>query len=143
LYTDPTVSDFKTYFTRDFPFGTDPNENVLDSDVEKALLKTKVLINPELFCSQDEYTLGFLLYAAHNLVVDLRNSSQGLASAFQWLQTGKSVGSVSESLAIPQRLQENPYLAGLSKTGYGAEYLMMIYPKLTGQVFTVPGRTRP
>lgn len=141
-YVNPTVSDFKNYFTRDFPFGVDPAENVLDSDISKAIDQAEVNINGELFATQSAYSIGFNLLAAHFLVTNLRASSQGLSGQYSWLQNSRSVGSVSEGISIPERVMQNPYLAGISKTNYGAEYLMMIYPKLTGQIFSVKGGTR-
>jgi hypothetical protein len=140
-YSDPSVSDFKAFFVRDFPYGADINENVLDADISRALSESSTAINPECFSSQAAYTNGFLYLSAHNLVVNLRNSSQGLSSSFSWLRTGKSVGSVSDSFQIPDRISQNPYLSSLSKTGYGVKYLEMLIPKLSGQIFTAEGGT--
>lgn len=141
-YINPTVSEFKAYFTRDFPFGSDPTENVLDSDISKAMDQASININGELFSSQTAYSIGFNLLSAHFLVSNLRASSQGLSGQYSWLQNSRSVGSVSEGLSIPDRIMQNPYLAAISKTNYGAEYLMLIFPKLTGQIFSVKGGTR-
>lgn len=141
-YTDPSVSDFKGFFVRDFPYGSNVDQNVLDADITRALSEAGTSINPECFSSQATYTNGFLYLAAHNLVVNLRNSSQGISSSFSWLRTGKSVGSVSDSFQIPERIAQNPYLASLSKTGYGVKYLEMLIPKLSGQIFTAAGGTK-
>ena len=137
-WTNPTVSDFKTYFARDFVFGVAPN-TVTDSDVSRCIQDAAVSINTNLFQSQDAYNTGFLNLAAHNLVMNLRAASQGTQGQFPWMQTGKSVGSVSESLQIPERIMANPEFAMLTKTYYGAKYLFMILPQLTGQMFTVIG----
>lgn len=140
MFSNPTIDDFKTYFVRDFVYGID-NTTVMDSDIGKAFGQTDINMNPALFGTQANFTLGYLFLAAHYLCMDLRMSSQGVAGQFSWLQTGKSVGNVSESLAIPPRVLENPMYAYFSKTNYGAKYLQMIWPKLSGQVFTVHGRT--
>lgn len=143
MYNNPTITDFKAFFVRDFPYGTDPNENVLDQDIANAFVETGTIINPGLFGSQSAYTLGFELLAAHYLVMSLRSSSQGIAGQFSWLQSGRGVGSVSESISIPQRLLDNPEFAFLSKTNYGARYLMLILPNLTGQIYVSEGTTQP
>lgn len=141
-YTNPTVADFKNYFVRDFPYGTDPETSILNADIERAMAETEATINTGLFSSQAIYNVGYYNLTAHFLVLNIRASSQGIAGQFAWLQTSKSVGSVSESLSIPQRILDNPEYAWLTKTNYGTKYLMMILPQLTGQMFVVCGGTR-
>jgi hypothetical protein len=75
------------------------------------------------------------------LVLDLRASSQGVAGNFPWLANSKSVGSVSESVAIPDFISNNPMLAHYAKTYYGAKYISLVYPRLIGNVFSMEGRT--
>ncbi len=141
MYTDPTVADFKNYFDRDFPYSDDIALGVTDNDITKAQDQTRLIINPDLFCKQEEYTYGFELLSAHLLVLNIRQSSQGLSGQFEWVQSSKSVGSVSEGLSIPPRILENPDFAILAKTNYGAQYLFFILPRIAGQMFTVLGRT--
>lgn len=141
MFSNPTIDDFKTYFVRDFPFGTDITKNVLDQDVSRAFSSVYPSINPALFADQADYSVGFNLLAAHWLVMNLRASSQGIAGQFSWLQSSKSVGSVSESFAIPQRIMDNPAFALLTKTNYGAQYLQLILPSICGQVFIAQGDT--
>lgn len=140
-YLNPTIPDFKTYFTRDFPYNADPAEGVTDGDIGKAYGQVDVNFNPALAKDQATYTILFLLLAAHWLVVDLRMASQGVSSQYAWLVTSKSVGSVSESFQIPERIAANPELAMLTQTGYGAKFLQLILPQLAGQVFIAYGRT--
>lgn len=142
-YNAPTIENFKAYFFRDFPYGTDPNTSVLDADISKAFGQTNVNINQALFSSQEDFNIGYLLLAAHWLVIDLRMSSQGLSGAYSWVTTSKSVGSVSESFQIPERILENPEFAMLAQTNYGAKFLQLLLPRLTGQMFNVFGSTRP
>jgi hypothetical protein len=141
-YTQPTVSDFKLFFTRDFPYGV-TNQTVMDSDIFRAITQTSMDFPVTLFPDQGSYNVGFLLLSAHNLVMNLRASSQGINGQFAWLQGSRSVGSVSESISIPQRILDNPMFSYLSKTNYGTQYLMMILPLISGQVFTVEGATLP
>lgn len=139
-YTNPSVSDFKTYYVRDFPFGVDTS-HVMDSDVSNAMLEASNFINGCLFSTQSNYTLGFLRLSAHYLVMNLRASSQGIWGQYPWMTTSKSVGSVSESIQIPDRIMANPVMAMLTKSTYGAAYLFMVLPQLVGQTFSVYGGT--
>ena len=140
-FTTPSVSDFKSYFTRDFPYGTQQN-TVLDSDITKAIAEAAFNFNSSFFPTQSAYSLGFMYLAAHYLVMDLRASSQGISGNFSWLTNNKSVGSVSESFAIPESLMKSPTLAHFSKTYYGAKYLSLIYPRMIGNVFASFGDTK-
>lgn len=142
-YLNPTIVEFKSYFDRDFPFGTDPETSVLDSDIGKAYGLVNMTINPALFCNQADYTIGYLYLAAHYLCMNLMASSQGMNGQFNFLEQSKSVGSVSQSFAIPQRVLDNPDWSILLKTNYGAQYMQLILPLLCGQTFIVRGSTRP
>ena len=141
-YNNPAVADFQNFFVRDFPYGTDINNCVIDQDIANAFVYVNVNINPCLFCDQASYTLGYLLLSAHQLVLNLRASSQGLNGQYNFLQVSKGVGAVSEGTAIPQRILDNPELAMLAKTNYGAAFLQLILPQLAGQMFSVCGTTR-
>lgn len=137
-----TVAGFKTYFFRDFPYGN-TTMTVMDVDIRNALIQATCFLNKSLFCSTGTYNLNILLLAAHFLVMSLRASAQGISGTFAWMTTSKSVGSVSESYQIPDRIMENPEFAMLTKTTYGAQFLFNILPELTGQIFVVAGRTLP
>jgi hypothetical protein len=137
----PTVLDFKQYFDRDFPYGYDM-ESVRDKDITKAFNDAGVSFNEDLFADQSTYTIAFLNLSAHYLVMNLRSSSQGLTGQYAWLQSSKSVGSISESFTIPQRILDNPEFAMLTKTNYGAKYIGLMLPMLVGQIFLVEGGTQ-
>lgn len=141
-YVQPTVADFKAFFTRDFPYGA-TEDTVMDADITRAISTTAINFNEAFFGTQDTYATGFLLLAAHFLVMNLRASSQGIAGGYSWLQTSKAAGNVSEGFQIPEEILKNPVYAMLSKTNYGAQYLMLILPQMAGQVFTVCGGTQP
>lgn len=142
-FENPSVADFKAYFTRDFPYGTDPNTSVLDSDITKAFVQTNATLNPCLFGEQAVYTVAYYNLSAHYLVTNLQASSQGISGQYGFLEQSKSVGNVSQAFAIPQRILDDPYWAMLSKTNYGALYLQMVIPYLCGAIGWVPGRTLP
>ena len=142
-YSNPSVADFKAFFTRDFPYGTDPSVAILDSDITKAFTFTNVNFQPRFFADQGSYNIGYLLLSAHYLVMNLRASSQGINGQFSFLEQSKSVGSVSAGYAIPQRVLDNPDWAVLMKTNYGAQFIQLILPQLSGQIFSIHGSTRP
>lgn len=141
-YTQPQISDFKAYFTRDFIYGSDPT-TVEDSDISNAFIDATMMVNPAFFPNQAAYNVGFLWLAAHFLVTNLRASSQGAKGEFSWLISSKSVGSVSEGFTIPQSILDNPVVALISTTYYGTKYLLYILPQLIGNVFTVYGDANP
>lgn len=145
MYEIPDVDDFKYYFFRDFPYGGDDAtlDFVLDRDIQSAIVTANANINQALWDSQDSFNLGFLYLAAHYLVTQTGNSSQGLAGQYNWIQQSKSVGSVSESLGIPEHIMENPLIAMTCKTRYGAQYISMLLPRLVGNMFAVDGYTYP
>ncbi len=143
MFVLPTVAQFKTQFVRDFPYGTDPNISVLDADISNAFLFAEIAFNPNLFYKQPQQTLGFLLLAAHYMVLNLRASSQGLNGQYNWAQNSKSVNNVSEQFEIPDRIKANPDFMMLTKTQYGGQYFQLVLPQLCGLVMTVQGFTKP
>lgn len=142
-FVNPSVADFKAQFNRDFPYGTDPNVAVLDSDIAKSFQITNMNINQGLFSDQASYSVGYLYLSAHNMVMTLRSSSQGINGQFSFLNASRGAGQVNEAFSIPQRILDNPFWSVLAKTNYGIQYLMMVFPKLSGQMFTVWGPTKP
>lgn len=141
-YTIPDVAAFKAYFVRDFIYAENVS-SVMNADIQKGLDDAGVNINPSLFASQQIFNIAYLNLAAHFMVLSLSSASQGVQGRYTWLVSSKSVGNVSESYTIPQRFIDNPYLASLSKTNYGAKYLSMVLPLITGNMFTVEGGTTP
>ena len=142
-YVKPTITDFKTQFVRDFPYGTNPNTSILDQDITNAFNYTDVNFNDGLFATPESYKLGYLLLSAHYLVLNIRQSSQGLSGQFNFTQSGKGAGSVNEAFSIPQRILDNPEFAMLAKTNYGAQFLLLVLPQMSGQIFNAFGSTRP
>ena len=138
----PTVEDFKAQFTRDFPFGTS-TDTVMDADIVKAINQADFNINESLFSTQENFSLAYNYLAAHYLVLNLKNSTQGLAGVYTWLESSKSVGSVSQVHLVPPKILNNPIFAMISKTSYGAMYLELIMPKLVGNMESIGGATLP
>lgn len=140
-FTYPSVTDFKNYFVRDFPYGTDQSTSVLDSDIQSAINDALVIWNANLWGTQASFTSAYLWLSAHYLVTNLRASSQGISGQFGWLQVSRGAGGVSEGISVPPKILNNPYYSHLSKTHYGAKYLTVLWPRLLGNVISVYGGT--
>lgn len=145
MFNVPTIQDFKTLFFRDFPYGGTSGDlsTVQDQDILIAINDAAINFNQCFFSNQNDFNTGYLLLTAHFLVTNLRNSSQGINGQYPWLQSSKGAGSVSESFSIPQRILDNPEFSMLTKTNYGAKFLFLILPQLSGQIMTVAARTNP
>ncbi len=142
-FSNPSVDDFKNQFFRDFPYGTDPETAILDQDITRAFTFTNINVNQALFGDQASFNIGYLLLAAHYLVMNIRASSQGINGQFNFLQQNKSAAQIAEAFAIPERVLANPDWAILCKTNYGAQFLQLVIPQLAGQMYVVYGSTRP
>jgi hypothetical protein len=114
---------------------------VLDADIEKAFTEAQVNFNQSLFGSDANIQLAYLYLTAHFLVVDLRRSSQGVNSKGDYSASSQSVGSVSESLHIPDKMANNPIFQLYTTTGYGMKYLNLVLPRLVGNVGVIRGNT--
>lgn len=143
MFNNPSVQDFKDQFPRDFPYGTDPNTSVLDSDIAYAFQLVNFNINQCLFPDQGTYTVAYNLLAAHYLTMNIRSSSQGINGQFAFPVNSKAVGSVSESFTIPATFSDNAYMMMLTKTNYGAMYLQLLLPQLIAPMGIAYGTTLP
>ena len=121
----------------------DIEDYILDEDLDKAFLEAKVLHNEALFCTPEENCMGFLYLAAHYLVNDIKAAVSGLCGQSSFPVSSRTVGSVSESYAIPDSYAKNPQFSFLTESPYGKKYLSMILPKLIGNVTAVHGATQP
>lgn len=139
-----TVAEFKTWFSRDFPYSEDGDlTGVTTHDIQKAFAEAWMNFNSSFFETEDDKKLGFLYLSAHYLVIDLQNSSQGINGKYEGLMTNKSVGSVSVGYTIPNWVTDHPIYSLLSQTKYGLKYLSLIIPMLVGNVVAVKGITHP
>jgi hypothetical protein len=142
----PAVSDFKARFTRDFQYSPGADQ-IVDADIQNALNDAVSLFNQSLWSSATETTTAFLFLAAHMLVMNLRpaggpmavNVGKGARSGGGGVVLSKSVGSVSLTYAIPQRIQNSPILGPFMRTDYGQRYLQMLAPRLVGNVAVAAG----
>ena len=114
---------------------------IQDSDIMRAFKEAKVNFNAGLFGDDDTIKMVFLYLAAHYLVIDLNNAMNPLAMGFMGFTQSKSVGSVSESFALPDFVTRNAALSQYMQTGYGAKYVSLIYPYLIGNVLLIKGKT--
>lgn len=116
---------------------------VQDDDITRAFAEADIAFNQSLFGTDAQITLGFLYLAAHFLCNDLKAAFGGVNGTGAFPMSGRSVGSVSESYSIPIAYSENPIFAMYTQTSYGMKYLMLILPRLTGNVVAVDGGTHP
>lgn len=119
------------------------NTNILnytqDSDIENAMREAAINFNEGLFADDTTAVFVFLHLVAYYLTVDFQNAAG--ASTGGGLVQSKSVGSVSESYAIPQWMLANPVYGMYAQNGYGRKYLSLIQPRISGNVFVVKGAT--
>ncbi len=118
-------------------------QKVTDTDIAKAMLEARQNFNRAIMGDKADTDLCFLYLTAHYLCMDLRGAMQGIWSQYNWGTQSKSVGNVSESYAIPDAVKNNPALMYYTTTSYGAKYLSLIWPRLIGNVFWVPGASLP
>ena len=139
-----TVAEFKTWFSRDFPYSDDGDlTGVTSADIQKAFAEANMNFNPSLFDTEENLKLGFLYLAAHYLCIDLQNSAQGINGKYEGLMSSKSVGSVSVGYTIPNWVTEHPIYSLLTQTRYGMKFLSLIIPLLIGNIRAVKGATHP
>jgi hypothetical protein len=105
-----------------------------DNDIINAMAEARANFNETLY--GDNTKLAFLYLTAYYLTVDFQNAMG--ANNIGVVQS-KSVGSVSESYAIPQWVVNNPILSAYASNGYGRKYLSIIRPYLVGNVMFFKG----
>jgi hypothetical protein len=142
-YTNPTGGQFIAQFQGDFPYTNDAGTltGVNNTDINTALLLMSYNINQGLFPDQTAYTLYSLYLAAHYLVLNIRQRTQGWTGNYPWMESSKGVGPASQSFALPEELTKNPSYAHLGKTYYGVQYFMFVYPFLKANCFALFSRT--
>lgn len=146
-----TLDDFKGWFTRDFryktPLGSDEPldecnpDLVTDADLTRAFTEAGINFNEALFSTDDSLIVTFYYLAAHFLVNDFQAAIGGLDAAGYYPVASRSVGSVSESYAIPDWMLRDPVLGAYATTRYGQKYLALIKPLMIGNVAVYQGLT--
>lgn len=143
MWEEPSVSEFKDFFERDFNFApsTDPDnlEYVTDKDITRAINEALINFNTELFGDDDQITNVFMYLAAYHLVRNITNSAKGLSSQSKFPISSNNVGSVSVSFQIPDKYSKDPYLNSFTQNGYGMRYLELTLPYLVGNVTVADG----
>lgn len=100
---------------------------VTNEDIQKAM--SQAIVGAKIYGDDCNQSVNIYLHLiAYYLVVDLKNSSQGINSSFIGTLSGKHVGDVSESYAIPQWMQSDPMYSMYGQNGYGLKYLSLIAP---------------
>lgn len=157
-----TIADFKATFRRGFRYSDGP-DGVMDADITDAIARAIPVFNPCLFDTADGKT-AFLLAVAHFVVIGIQ-AAGGLypqlpgpagaaqapgASADATENTGSGVigSKTSEKITIQyaglEKLMDRyPTLAPFRQTDFGAQYAMLVAPRLMGRVTLVPGPTAP
>lgn len=157
-----TVADFKATFKRGFKYSDGP-DGVMDADIQTAIGRAVTLYNPALFNATEAKDV-FLLAVAHFVVVGIQ-AAGGLypmfpgtagamgapgASADATKNTGSGVigQKMSEKITIQyagleELMKRYPTLAAFRQTDFGAQYAMIVGPRLMGRVNVVPGASAP
>ena len=110
-----------------------------DSDIINAIAEAEVNFNEGLFANKSTAKLVFLYLVAYYLTIDFQNAMAAMGGG--GIVQSKSVGSVSESYAIPQWMLNNPSFSMYAQNGYGRKYLSLIRPYLLGNIILSKGRT--
>jgi len=119
-------------------------EKVTDYDIARAFVSAMQFnFNTGLFSTQAAYTQAANLLSAHYLCETIIAGTTGLNGKAEWLTKAKTVGNVSEDFDIPPRILNSPYLAKLSKTTYGAQFLELVSPQLIANFQTFYRQTLP
>lgn len=135
-----TVQEFKAQFDRDqFSFGT-VVPDIRDSDIAKALTEAEAVFNGDIYPTEAICKLALSYLTAHFLQLDAGAGETNGQAVYN--QTSRSVGSVSESVQVPDWMQEGEF-AFYSTTYYGQKWLILSRPYLVGAVYSVPGATQP
>lgn len=142
-----SVSEFKTYYDRDFIYGTEIDK-VRDKDIQAALDNAAMLQNSSIWDSAANAKTAFYLLTAHCLckIVDSGgglDQGRGLRSTGKSPIASKGVGGMNISYSLPADLAENPILNDLMTTGYGKMYLQLLTPRLVGNMVSIQGGTNP
>ena len=137
--TPLTVTQFQTYFARNFVYGT-VLPAVLDGDITNAINEAMLVFNPDIYPDDNTATTAALYLSAHFLQTALDMAdSQGQPDA---IENSRSANGVSQSLVVPDWMQEGE-LAMYATTGYGRRWLLITKQFVDGAVFVIGGAVQP
>lgn len=153
------VSDFKAWFKqRGFNFGDGPGA-VTDQDITQAILLATTLYNPDLFNSVEAPAI-FMLAVAHFVVVGIQAcgglfpyrpespAAAGGPDATQNSGSGVIASKTSEKISITyagleKLIETYPSLANFRQTDFGAQYAMIVGPRLKCRIGIVSNPNAP
>lgn len=145
-----TVAEFKDQFDRDFIYGTGLN-SVRDKDITRAQTEALTLFNPCLWPTE-LVKMAYNYVTAHMLVTAVQaagglsgvNKNQGTQNRGGGVIASKSVGGVSVNYAgLETWVAKFPALSDFLRTDYGAKYLLLLKPRLVGNLSVVAGPKYP
>lgn len=153
-----TIADFKAKFQRGFNYTAGP-DGVMDSDIQTGIDSALSVYNPHLFNSVEAKGI-FLLAAAHFVVLGIQaagglypsvpGSPLGEGGPTATDNTGSGVigSKTSEKITIQyaglDKLMETyPTLAPFRQTDFGAQYAMLVAPRLRCRLGIVPNPAPP
>lgn len=150
----PNVANFKAQFNREFIYGASL-DTVQDNDIQRAINETSIAFNPCLWDgttplgTTTELNIAYLYLSAHYLTLNIQGAGglsavprgRGVKSAGGGSIQTKSVGSVSVAYAISEDIAKSPILGQYMRTDFGQKYLMLITPRLVGNVGIVSGQS--
>lgn len=133
-----TIVDFQIMFDRgQFTF-SEVLPDVRDKDITEAIAEANCVFNQDLYPDDDICTKALLYLTAHFLKLDIDMAdSEGQTSL---LQSSRSVGSISESVAIPEWMLQGDF-AQYTTTAYGVKFITISKPYMDGAVYSVSGGT--
>lgn len=114
---------------------------ITDEDIQKAMSQALLNANERFGVDDEDKITIFLHLVAFYLVMDIKNSSQGINSSYSGLVASKSVGDVSESYNFPNWVMTNPNFSIFLQNGYGMKYLSLILPYISTTILFAPGRS--
>ena len=122
------------------------NNYISDDDITRAFLEASVNFNESLFEgdtpteTENIQLMLFYYLTAHYVCIDANNTNNGINFGYMGIAQSRSVGSVSESYAIPKWIYDDPLLGQYALTGYGLKYLSLLMPYLVGNIIFVEGK---
>jgi hypothetical protein len=143
--TTITVEEFKTRFAKNFTFGTEIDQ-VSDTNIQNAINDAYCVFNNSLYpvaSTENPVDIGLqaLNYlVAHFLTLDMDTLQMGAQAIY--LQSSRSVNGMSESLIIPDWIQ-NTDLMPYATTSWGLKFLTITRPYLIGVCYSIEGYTVP
>ena len=140
-YAAPTY--IRVYISSGAGDNTDQTK-ITDYEVNRAqVAATQFNVSSNLFMNQQAFSYAYNLLTAHYLCKQTANSLAGMAGKAEWVTNSKTVGDVSESYQIPDRVISSPFLSKLGSTTYGAEFLELVSPSLVGNMASYHRCTLP